>query len=177
MTLALFQTTPTGTLTVTVTPTLTITTTLTPSSTTSGVVPMQAVLVYAKSAANLRTCAHRDCEQIAQLQPGEAVMSTGTIEGEAITSGKSLWYRVDFGGRALYVYSELISPNPPATNPPIFAPPVSTIPPPVGSVGCPSLDATCSVMTCEQAYACLAAGNASLDRDHDGVPCESVCNQ
>jgi hypothetical protein len=176
MTLAVFQATPTATLTVALTPTLTITTALTPSGTSPGVVPMQPVLVYAKSVANLRTCPHRDCEQIAQLQSSEAVMATGTIEGEAINTGKPLWYRVDYGGRALYVYGELVSPNAPATNPPIFAPPVSTIPPPVGSVGCPSLSATCSMMTCEQAYACLAAGNASLDRDHDGVPCESVCN-
>ncbi|RMG88416.1 MAG: hypothetical protein D6712_03690 [Chloroflexi bacterium] len=40
---------------------------------------------------------------------------------------------------------------------------------------CPSLGATCSELTCEQAYACLAAGNRRLDRDRDGVPCESIC--
>ncbi len=41
---------------------------------------------------------------------------------------------------------------------------------------CPSLNATCSEMTCQQAYACLAAGNTRLDRDGNGVPCESICN-
>lgn len=35
---------------------------------------------------------------------------------------------------------------------------------------------TCSQMSsCSQAYACLRAGRTSLDRDKDGVPCESIC--
>ncbi|MCZ7545009.1 MAG: excalibur calcium-binding domain-containing protein [Anaerolineae bacterium] len=29
--------------------------------------------------------------------------------------------------------------------------------------------------SCEEAYACLNAGNRDLDRDGDGVPCESIC--
>lgn len=34
----------------------------------------------------------------------------------------------------------------------------------------------CSVMqSCEQAYACLRDGDSGLDRDGDGVPCESIC--
>lgn len=43
------------------------------------------------------------------------------------------------------------------------------------TISCPSLSATCGELTCEQAYACLRAGKTSLDRDKDGVPCESVC--
>lgn len=42
-------------------------------------------------------------------------------------------------------------------------------------VDCPSLTATCSELTCAQAYACLAAGNTSLDQDQDGIPCENIC--
>ena len=35
---------------------------------------------------------------------------------------------------------------------------------------------TCGEMlTCEQAYVCLAEGNTRLDRDRDGIPCESLC--
>lgn len=35
---------------------------------------------------------------------------------------------------------------------------------------------TCGAMSsCEQAYACLRAGRSSLDRDKDGIPCESIC--
>lgn len=40
---------------------------------------------------------------------------------------------------------------------------------------CPGSGYTCSQLTCAQAYACLAAGNTSLDRDGDGIPCESQC--
>jgi len=51
--------------------------------------------------------------------------------------------------------------------------------PPTGvprqSSRCPGSNFTCEQLTCSQAYACLAAGNSSLDRDNDGVPCESVC--
>lgn len=52
--------------------------------------------------------------------------------------------------------------------------PIPTVPPPQGAV-CPNTSYTCSQLTCEQAYACLAAGVSRLDRDHDGIPCESVC--
>ena len=40
---------------------------------------------------------------------------------------------------------------------------------------CPDLSWTCIQMpSCETAYACLQAGNFSLDGDNDGVPCENV---
>jgi hypothetical protein len=62
------------------------------------------------------------------------------------------------------------TPRPTNTSPPPTAPPTSA-----DVSGCPSLDANCSELTCSQAYACLAAGNRDLDRDRDGIPCESVC--
>jgi uncharacterized protein YraI len=42
---------------------------------------------------------------------------------------------------------------------------------------CPSTAFTCTqLFTCEEARACLAAGNFSLDADNDGIPCEeSLC--
>ncbi|MEM9953381.1 MAG: SH3 domain-containing protein [Chloroflexota bacterium] len=42
---------------------------------------------------------------------------------------------------------------------------------------CPSLSFTCGqFFSCDEAEACLAAGNFSLDDDNDGVPCEGfVC--
>jgi hypothetical protein len=41
---------------------------------------------------------------------------------------------------------------------------------------CPSLSYTCSqLFTCQEARACLAAGNTSLDPDGNGVPCENIC--
>ena len=46
---------------------------------------------------------------------------------------------------------------------------------PAGGAACPSLSMTCPQLSCPQAYACLAAGNRSLDRDNDGRPCETQC--
>ena len=133
--------------------------------------------VYIRSAANLRVCASRACEAITQLQQGEAVVATGTIEGEAIEPSHTTWFRVDYQGRVAYVYSQLVTLEPPSNLQPIIPPP-GDMPPislPPSSGTCPSLSATCSQLTCDQAYACLAAGNRSLDRDGDGIPCESVC--
>ena len=172
------------TFTLTLTPSPTITNTLAPNDPQLLVVPMEPRLIYAQSTANLRLCPNRTCDPIAQLQTGEAVMATGTIQGEAITSGNPHWFRVDYGGQALYVYSQLVNISPP-TQPPVSAPPISSTvqvqPPPIslppqGGAGCPSLSATCSQLTCDQAYACLAAGNSRLDGDGDGVPCESICS-
>jgi phosphatidylserine/phosphatidylglycerophosphate/cardiolipin synthase-like enzyme len=42
---------------------------------------------------------------------------------------------------------------------------------------CPDLTFTCAQFTsCEQAMACLRAGNTRLDRDGNGIPCESLCS-
>ena len=182
---------PTNTLDVTLTPSQTVTDTLTPSltltftATAPSVIAMQAQWVYARSTANLRTCAAQTCEKIAQLQTGDVVMATGTIQGEAINAGHSSWYRVDYQGQTLYVYGQLVSVDAPTTVPvyipstaaPVSLPPVS-IPQPSGNSGggsCPDIKASCSQLTCDQAYACLAAGHRGLDNDHDGIPCESVC--
>lgn len=41
---------------------------------------------------------------------------------------------------------------------------------------CPNIRATCTQLrSCDEAKACLAAGNGKLDRDNDGIPCESLC--
>ena len=47
-----------------------------------------------------------------------------------------------------------------------------------GSSGsqCKGLPSTCGQMVnCEQAKQALKCGNKRLDRDKDGVPCESIC--
>jgi hypothetical protein len=142
--------------------------------------------VYAQGAANVRVCPTSACEVAGQLHEGEAVSATGTIEGEALVTGNALWYRVEWTGRELYVYSSLVGLAPP-TLPPVDAPPtftprpttvpilVSTPVPQQSAAGCPDIHATCGQLTCAQAYACLAAGNSKLDADKDGVPCESIC--
>lgn len=44
------------------------------------------------------------------------------------------------------------------------------------SASCGSYPRTCGQMTsCEQAKRALACGNTRLDRDKDGVPCETIC--
>lgn len=45
-----------------------------------------------------------------------------------------------------------------------------------GGSQCKSLPTTCGQMAnCEQAKQALNCGNTRLDRDKDGVPCESIC--
>ncbi len=174
--------------------------TLTPifTSTLTPTVPPTAVAippqwVYAQNPANLRTCPTSACEIVRQLNSGEAVSANGTIEGEALVTGNPVWYRVDSQGQEMYVYSTLVGVVPPtlplAVAPPTFTPsPTAILPtnapivastlvsPPQSSEGCPNVKASCSALTCAQAYACLAAGDSKLDGDKDGVPCESICN-
>ncbi|MEO8392346.1 MAG: hypothetical protein ABI700_05070 [Chloroflexota bacterium] len=182
---------PTLTLALTLTPSQTITNTLTPSLTATftltmpSVVAMQPQTLYVRSTANLRTCAASTCDKIAQLHEGDTISANGTIQGEAINAGHSSWYQVDYQGQALYVYSQLVSVDAPTTVPvyvpptsaPVSLPPVSLPQPGAnsGSASCPDIHASCSALTCDQAYACLAAGHRGLDNDHDGIPCESVC--
>ena len=183
---------PTNTLAASLTPSETITNTLVPSQTATStlrppsVVAMQPQIIYVQSTANLRRCAAQSCEKIAQLQPGDTIMANGTIQGEEINPGHTSWYRVDYQGQALYVYGQLVSVNAPTAVPvyipptaaPISLPPVSVPQPAENSGGgaCPDIHASCSALSCDQAYACLAAGHRGLDNDHDGVPCESVCS-
>ncbi len=45
-----------------------------------------------------------------------------------------------------------------------------------GGSQCKGLPRTCGQMvSCEQAKQALKCGNNKLDRDKDGVPCESIC--
>ena len=45
-----------------------------------------------------------------------------------------------------------------------------------GGAQCKGLPSTCGQMAnCEQAKQALKCGNKRLDRDKDGVPCESIC--
>lgn len=45
-----------------------------------------------------------------------------------------------------------------------------------GGAQCKNLPSVCGQMAnCEQAKQALKCGNTRLDRDKDGVPCESIC--
>ncbi len=164
-------------------PSATLTDTLTPSVTPVPVVAINPQLIYARSIADLHTCASRECVLMAQLQPGEAVTANGTIAGDAIDGSHASWYRVEYQGQQLFVYSQLMTINAPAlptavpvsvaTFPPVSLPPIAA----ALSATCPDVHASCTVLTCAEAYACLAAGDTKLDRDKDGIPCESICGQ
>jgi SH3-like domain-containing protein len=157
--------------------------------------PITPVQIYINSnqGVNARSCPRTSCEAVDVLSPGTAVTSIGIQDGDTV-SGSSEWHRIRIDGEDAFVHSSLVSSNrPPTPAPqPTNAPapmqsqqnqqsqPVSTAvplaPPPVSSGGgCPNLGATCGQLTCDQAYACLGAGNGRLDRDNDGVPCESIC--
>lgn len=62
------------------------------------------------------------------------------------------------------------TPVQPTKEPTVAVPPTQDT-----STSCPNTHATCSQLTCAQAYACLAAGNGTLDQDGDGKPCETKC--
>ncbi len=190
---------PTSTPTPTYTPSLTITMTRTPTPTATFTPPVQSMtptIYYARSIVNLRSCADRDCDQVAQLTYGDPVQVTGRINGEAVNRGNPVWYRVIYTNQEAFVYSDLVAlvlPTPvtptripafllpvstvaPDYSPPVYSPPVYSPPDSGGSSGgCPGLSYSCRSLSCSEAYACLAAGNGSLDRDNDGIPCESVC--
>lgn len=90
-------------------PSLTITNTVTATNTPRAVVAMQPQRMTVRSMANLRSCARTDCARAAQVQARDIVTVTGTTQGEAVNGGSTLWYRVDYNGQALYIYSSLVA--------------------------------------------------------------------
>ena len=134
--------------------------------------------VYAQGTVNLRACASARCDLVASVDSGTALTVNAMLNGQAVDVGNAIWYRTDWQGREAYVYSNLVTYAAP-TSPAIISQPAQPVSPPsnppASSDGCPGRSLTCASLTCAQAYACLRAGNRSLDRDRDGVPCESIC--
>lgn len=148
-------------------------------ATPAAVLTLPPTTYYTTSEARLRSCPRLDCNIITTVAAGTSLVVNGQIEGDTATTSSRIWYLTTINGQEAYVYSALVSQTAPVS--------VSSgssgssniaVPPPSNNSGasCPSLSATCPNLTCAQAYACLAAGNNSLDRDDDGMPCESVCN-
>jgi hypothetical protein len=143
--------------------------------------------MYVTAAANGRSCPKLTCEVVETFSAGEEVEIVGTKSGDSVKSSK-VWYEVKQGRGSVFVHSSLLTDRKPtarATQRPTSSgvsatavPGATTVAqptqPPV-SAGCPDLGANCPQLTCAQAYACLAAGNGSLDRDKDGKPCETQC--
>lgn len=85
-------------------------------------------------------------------------------------------------GRAKYVSLEptptrIPRPVRPTRTPrPTIEPTTVPVQQPAVNATCPSTSFTCKqFVSCEQARACLAAGNRRLDGDNDGIPCENLC--
>lgn len=125
--------------------------------------------------ANLRACPSTDCAIVGTRNRGDLIQVINTQDG---------WHELQISdGDTAFISASLTRSMPPVpteisnrgpTSQPLIV--TQAPPPPAPPTGdCPSLGATCSQLSCAQAYACLTAGNNSLDRDHDGVPCESVC--
>jgi hypothetical protein len=109
--------------------------------------------------ANARSCPRTSCRVIVSLPRGTEIVVIGTATGSR-TTGSRVWLRFEHEGADAYVHSALAEPSEPA---------------PENDAVCPSTDALCSQLTCEEAYACLAAGMTRLDRDRDSIPCEDIC--
>lgn len=125
---------------------------------------------------NARSCPQTSCSVVTRLSRGTSIRVEGTENGTSV-SGSRVWLRFTYQGETAYVHSSLASTRNPnsttttggGTNN------NSTTTGGGGGVSCNGAR-TCSQMTsCQQAYACLAAGRTRLDADHDGVPCETIC--
>lgn len=119
---------------------------------------------------------------VATLRANTVLDVIAAVDGESV-SGSTVWYHINLRSGAGYIHSSLVqapsggglttsggggsrSSDPVST-------PVPNAPAPSG-VSCNGAR-TCSQMaSCEQAYACLPS-RPGLDRDKDGVPCESIC--
>lgn len=133
---------------------------------------------------------------VTTLKSGAAVSIIESVEGDKV-SGSTLWYYVSTGLFQGYIHSSLLTtvapgsaappassgtgsgssaqqlPNLQSTPAPLVQQPVA--PPPSTGASCNGATTCGQMASCEQAYACLNAGRSSLDRDKDGVPCESIC--
>jgi uncharacterized protein YgiM (DUF1202 family) len=127
----------------------------------------ETVYVSARSA-KVREQPSTSAVVMVTVRRGAALDNLGSAEGTRV-SGSTAWYHVRTAdGIEGYVHSSLVTTTAPAVSPAPTSPTVRS------NSSCPS-NPTCSSLTCNQAYACLAAGYGGLDRDKDGVPCESVC--
>ena len=159
--------TPSATRTATVTPTATrrVSATPTPSRTAS---VTTGVTVTAVNNMNLRGGPGTNYPIVGTLAAGQTVRAEAR-NGDWLYLANGMWvagWLVSVQGNVSSLPTRAAPAAPAQPAVPTTAPGVS---------GCPGLNYTCSQLTCDQAYACLAAGNRSLDKDGDGVPCENIC--
>lgn len=144
--------------------------------------PVATRTLYTTSRANARACASTSCQIIVGVQAGEALEVIDEATGDNV-SGSTLWYVANYNGQRVYIHSSLMSatavrpantPVPGASG--SSAQPQPTSPPAPAGYRC-NCSKTCGEMSsCEEAYFQLnTCGCRRLDRDNDGVPCESIC--
>jgi hypothetical protein len=137
--------------------------------------------------ARVRAEATTTASVVANLRNKTAIVVLELVDGAKV-SGSTVWYRIDVAGETGYIHSSLVTSTAPvvsgggnsgggqtlqSTPPPLVEQVVA--PPPPSGASCNGASVCGEMGSCEQAYACLAAGDSGLDRDHDGVPCESIC--
>lgn len=148
----------------------------------------QGVTYYVNvKAAKVRTEPKTTAKLITTLGRGKSVVVFEVVIGE-IVSNVDTWYKVKISGKDGYILSSLLTDRKPvvassgtttssSNNNTSSVPPTSSpIPPVIRAVaGCGGATTCGQMASCDQAYACLNAGDNGLDRDNDGVPCESIC--
>lgn len=136
-------------------------------------------------AAKARSCPKVSCSIITTLPKGTVIDVIETVEGDKF-NGITKWLHIKYNGKDAYVHASLASATSEAApasgggnssgsgsgSTTVDAVPTQPPAAPPQSLTC----GTCSEMSsCAQAQACLAAGVSRLDRDGDGIPCESIC--
>lgn len=136
-------------------------------------------LFYVLRTANARRCPETACEIVTVLEAGETFGAYGLAFGEMVGTSNQ-WYQTKLllDQQIAYVHSSLVIEESLVSQPvqaqvqqPLDAPVQQSS----GGVSCGGASTCGEMVSCEQARACLAAGNGRLDRDSDGVPCEDIC--
>lgn len=147
------------------------------ATSTPDVIAVRADSYYAARDVNLRRCPETTCERVGTLAAGTALAVDGVTEGEEVTVGNGLWYRVQYGGMAAYVYSELVTREAPAQSAPVQSIPVQPVQP-ASQWSCGGDSYNCSDFSSRaelMSYFNACPGDPSrLDNNNDGVPCESL---
>lgn len=140
------------------------------------------------STANARSCAQTTCRVVTKFSKDTAIQVTGTTEGSRF-QGSTTWLVVDYNGQTVYVHSKLASTTAPASANTSSGSSSTTSSGTSSSTSSSSAVCSCSsnslncanFSTQSQAQSCfnycVGQGRGDihdLDRDHDGIACESL---
>lgn len=174
--------------------------TLNASPTAASVASLSSITYYVTANTNVRSCAATICAQIGRLAAGETFIALEIVDGERVTGSNSKWYRFSLNGQDGYVYSGLAQQqNAQAPARAQAQPPTrssggaggsgsgssAAAPPPTSAPAAPASSWVCfgDRYNCDDfsnraelmSYWNACPGDPSrLDRDNDGIPCESL---